>query len=148
MEWTPWLGFCPLSTFRLVSGLAEDNNPYPDVKSKTMKKWTVAAASPSPDDAPPPQSVVLKKFPRLAAFLSDRWYDDKSPRLPGAVWLDSDLGGFKAMLKEPSMALCARIRASTLDDLFAALEQFLGLDNPPWEPDQYALGKSDKKKKK
>jgi hypothetical protein len=37
-----------------------------------------------------------------------------------------------------------------MDDLLRAIDVFLGLDSPPWEPDKYALAKRlpQKKKKK
>jgi len=148
VQFSPWWGYSPIAAYKRVSGAWERVWNYPDAVRKKVKKWTAAASAPEPDNSPPETSVVLKKYPRTLAFLSDRWYDDKSPRLPGSMWLDSDLGAKKAMLKEPSLKLCARIRAATWDDLFAAVETFLSLDAPPWEPDKYAIEAEEEKKKK
>lgn len=148
IEWLPWTGFYPVERFRVVQGLPVERNEFPDVGGSTVKKPSTGSVPSKPEDVPPVTSVLFKKYPRLLAFLHDRWYDDGSSRFPGALWIDSDLGAIKAMLKEPSLMLCARIRASTIDDLFAAVETFLGLDSPPWEPDRYALERADEKKTK
>jgi hypothetical protein len=142
------MGYCPTSSHRVVSGRVEESITLPDVSRCSVKKWSAGAPAGKPGDVPPVVSVVFKKFPRTLAFLHDRWYDDDSPRYPGSIWIDSDVGAFKAMLKEPSLLLCARIRAATLDDLIAAVEVFLGLDSPPWEHDQYAAERVLQKKKK
>lgn len=148
VSWERFLGFVPTSAWKMGSGYPGEVIDYPDVRTRSMKKWSAGAPAQKPEDAPAVTSTVLKKFPRLLAFLTDRWYDDGSPRFPGSIWFDSDLGACKAMLKEPSLMLCARIRAATVDDLYAAVETFLGLDSPPWEPDQFALDKAAQKKKK
>jgi hypothetical protein len=141
-------GYFPKSLVRAVSGEPYQMFSLPDVGVGTVKKWKATPEPTKPEDSPPVVSVVLKRFPRLLAFQTDRWYDDGSPRLPGSVWFDSDLGASKAMLKEPSLCLCARIRAATVDELYAAIELFLSLDNPPWEHDRFAAEKVQPKKKK
>lgn len=110
-----------------------------------MKKPPLPVPATMPDTLPAYETVTLKKYPRLTAFLTDRWYDDATPRQPGSIWIDSDFAAFKILIKEPTLMLCARIRASTLDDAFKAVETFLGLETPPWEPDEYAKKNSGKK---
>jgi hypothetical protein len=146
--WHVSTGYFPRLLCCRSSGGQYEHYPLPDVGVGTVKKWQATPAPRTPGDSPPVVSVVLKKFPRLLAFQTDRWYDDGSPRLPGSVWFDSDLGASKAMLKEPSLCLCARIRAATVDELYAAIELFLSLDNPPWEHDRFAAEKVQPKKKK
>lgn len=148
VEWRRWEGFFFSSSWQVSSGWPGHTVPYPSTRRISMKKWAALTPEGPDPNRQPATSVVLKKFPRLVAFLSDRWYDDNTTRLPGSMWVDSDFGAWKAMLKEPSLALCARIRAASLDDLFAAIETFLGLDAPPWEPDAYAASKAAPKKKK
>jgi len=109
---------------------------------------------PKPEGAKKPEvylpydTKIFKAFPRLTAFLADQWYDDGEPRTRGSIWVDSEGSFFKALLKEPSLCLCARVRAATLDDLFKACEVFLGLESPPWEVDEYAQERARKKGKK
>jgi hypothetical protein len=148
MGWCRHLGYFPRFGLQVAWSVGQVRVDYPDVKGTKMKKPNVTAPGGKPEDTPPAVSVFLKKYPRLLAFLCDRWYDDGSPRWPGSVWIDSDISAAKAMLKEPTLCLCARIRAATLDDLMAAVETFLGLDSPPWEHDQYAAEKGVLKKKK
>ena len=115
-----------------------------------MKKPAVSAVVPDkpPEEYKPYESKTFKAFPRLVAFLADQWYDTGEPRKRGSLWIDSEGSFWKAMLKEPSLFLCARIRAASLEDLLKAVETFLGLDAPPWEPDAYAQEKAVGKKKK
>lgn len=148
IEWRRYTGYYPVSLFRLVSGLAVDRFEFPDLARYVVKKWDTHKAPTKPEDQVPVTSVVLKKFPRLLAFLSDLWYDDGSARVRGSIWMDSDLGGVKALLKEPSLTLCARIRAASWDELYAAVEFFLAMDSPPWEHDQFAARQQSEKKKK
>jgi hypothetical protein len=148
VSWSCYLGYYPTSIVSADPGGTVGSVTYPDVRRRAVKKPIASAPPTKPEDVPPVVSVVLKKFPRLLAFLVDRWYDDGSPRLPGSVWFDSDIGAAKALLKEPSLCLCARVRAATVDDLYAACETFLGLESPPWEPDVYAMEQQAKKKKK
>lgn len=148
VHWYRHEGYSFSSAWRDGSGTPGEVVYFPDTRKVPMKRFTISPPAPDGDPTPSAPSILFKKHPRTTAFLSDRWYDDKSPRLPGSLWIDSDLGGFKAMLKEPSAMICARIRAATLDDLFSAIETFLGLDTPPWEIDQYALSKAPKNPKK
>lgn len=113
-----------------------------------MKKPLRPEPASMPEVLPLYETKVLKKFPLLTRFLTDRWYEDGTPRMPGSFWFDSDVTSFTIMLKEKSSFMCARFRAGTMDDVFAACEVFLGLDSPPWEVDQYAVERSGKKSRK
>lgn len=113
-----------------------------------MKKWSAGGGANEVVPPLPAESKLMAKCKRLMEWLTATTYDDGSPRTPGSLWIDSDSAAFKAMLKEPSLLLCARIRAGTFDDLIAAVETFLGLDSPPWEPDKFALERASKKTKK
>jgi hypothetical protein len=146
--WRRREGYSFLSCWDARPGVPFQRLVLPDVERGTVKKPNVSAPAGQPGDDPPAVSTFLKRYPRLLAFLTDRWYDDGSPRWPGSVWIDSDLSAAKALLKEPTLCLCARIRAAALDDLMSAIEVFLGLDSPPWEHDRYAAEAAVKKKRK
>lgn len=148
VSWSRYEGFTALDAVRYSGQVVHERREFPNLRRSKVKKPTVpAAAAPDPGQ-PSGSSVVLKKFPRLFDFLSNRWYENGEPRWPGSLWIDSDALAFRALLKEPSLFLQTRIRAATVDDLFAAVETFLGLDAPPWEPDAYAHEKAVTKKKK
>lgn len=148
VDWTRWSGFTVSRCWLASSGWPGTYHDYPKMRVRDMKKPPLPEPAKMPDQLPAYETAVLKKFKRLTAFLADRWYDDAAPRMPGSMWIDSDATSFKVLLKEPTLQLCARLRASTLDDLFAACEAFLGLDSPPWEVDQYAVDRSSKKSRK
>lgn len=148
VTWSKYVGFTPVEVFDVVGGVVANRTPFVYPRRRKVKKPSAAApADPDPDRAPQ-ASVVLKKFPRLVAFLGDRFYDNGEPRMPGSAWFDCDAMAFRCMLKEPSLFLQTRIRAATLDDLFAAVEAFLGMESAPWEPDVFAREKVAPKKKK
>jgi hypothetical protein len=94
------------------------------------------------------ESVIWKKLPRLCEFLTANVYEDGSPRAPGRLWLDQDGIGFTLTLFEPSAFARVRLRAATLDDVMTLANTHLGMENAPWEADQYARDKAQQKKKK
>jgi len=98
-----------------------------------------------PDDLPS-DSKTLKAFPTLRAFLTARSYEGGGVRLPGKIWLEGNALGFQVTLKDVDQALQVSVRASTLDDVFAAAELLLGADKAPWEVDQWQAGKQAEKK--
>jgi hypothetical protein len=148
VNWNRYTGYRPVGA--QLDKLGVHTPVLVGSRESRMKKPQVSAVAPEqpPEEYKPYESVTFKKFPRLVAFLADQWYDNGEPRKRGSLWIDSEGSFWKAMIKEPSLFLCARIRAASLEDLLKALETFLGLDSPPWEPDQYALEKTTGKKKK
>lgn len=148
VTWERFLGYYPTGAWLEGSGWPGTRREFPDLSRRTVKKPNAPLPPVMPDVLPAYETAVLKKFKRLTAFLTDRWYDDGSPRMPGSMWFDSDATGFTVMLKEKMLLLCVRLRAATLDDAFAAAEAFLGLESPPWEVDQYAADRAGKKSKK
>lgn len=148
VDWNRYIGYRPVGAMLDLLGVVTPL--LVGSREKKVKKPQVSAAAPEqpPEEYKPYESATFKKFPRLVAFLADHWYDDGTPRKRGSLWIDSEGSFWKALIKEPSLLLCARIRAASLEDLLKALETFLGLDSPPWEPDQYAQGKVKDKKNK
>lgn len=146
--WEKRVGFFPTSAWREGSGTPGEIINYPNCEVKRMKKPVRPEPAAMPDVLPLYECRILKKFPLLTRFLTDRWYEDGSPRTPGSMWLDSDQTSFTIMLKEKTTFMQARFRAATMDDVYAAVEMFLGLDAPPWELDEYALSRAPKKGKK
>lgn len=148
VQWQPHRGLFPLASHRVEDGdlvlLAE----YPSLWSKAMKKFTVGTGD--GQQLPPlsAESKLLHKLPRLRAFLTDTQYEDGSPRAPGRLWLDQDGVGFTITLFEPTAFARMRLRAATLDDVFALCDVHLGAENAPWEVDQYARDRAAGKKKK
>jgi len=148
VNWNKYAGYCPVGA--QLDKLGAATPVLVGSRESKVRKPQVSAAVPEqpPEEYKPYESPTFKKFPRLVAFLADQWYDNGEARKRGSLWIDSEGSFWKAMLKEPSLFLCARLRAASLEDLLKAVETFLGLDAPPWEPDNYAMEKATVKKKK
>lgn len=139
MRFQPVRGLYPEGTFERVEGRMVPVTMFPDLWSKAMKKFSMGIDKSVPLPALPNESVVLKKFPHLRSFFVNTAYDDGSPRATGRVWLENDGIAFVVTLMEPSAFARVRLRAATLDDMFAVAEMHLGTENAPWEVDQWQL---------
>ena len=148
VRWSHWTGFQLTGAWLEGSGWPGTRIDVSEHKGRRMRKPPVPSEPQKPETLLPYETKVLKAFPRFTAFLTDQWYDDGTPRERGTVWFDSVGSFFTALLKEHTLGLCARIRAGTIDDLYKAIEVFLGLETPPWEVDKYAREKAGKKSKK
>lgn len=135
----PVRGLYPEGMFRRVSGAMEPITLFPDLWSKSMKKFSMGIDKSAPLPALSSESAILKKFPHLRNFFVTTAYDDGSARAPGRVWLENDGIAFVVTLMEPSAFARVRLRAATLDDMFMVAELHLGTENAPWELDQWQL---------
>lgn len=146
--YAPWRGVWPISLIRRVGEVEKVIQRWPNWRNWAMKKITIAPAG---DDEKPPlsaESKVLKAFPKIREFLTQKKYEDGTSRKPGRLWLEQDGVAFTITLKEPSMVALMRLRANEIDDVFALAEAALKMDLPPWEIDQWAFDKLPKPKKK
>lgn len=148
VQWQPHRGLFPLAKHRYEGGGLVLVEEFPSLWSRALKKFTVGVEQGKPLPPLSAESKVLAKLPRLRAFLTDTQYEDGSPRAPGRLWLDQDGVGFTITLFEPSAFARVRLRAATLDDVFALCDVHLGAENAPWEVDQYARDRAAGKKKK
>lgn len=146
--WRPFVGITPLSLKPVGSPGARDSIQYANLERNAVKRLNLGPPEGMPAIPLPGESAVLKKFPRICCFVTDTVYEDGTLRLPGYFWLKSDTMAFELTLFEPSACARARIRAATLDDVFALAEKFLGSDGGAWEVDKYLLERSTQKKKK
>lgn len=144
----PHKGLCPLSASPVGSHGAAGRVQFVNLESVKMKKLSIGVESGAPLPPLSSESVLLKKLPRLCEFLTNTAYEDGSPRSPGRLWLDNDGIAFTITLFEPSAFARVRIRGNTLDDALTLANTHLGMENAPWEADQYARDKAAQKKKK
>lgn len=112
-----------------------------------IKRREMDPATLLPPDLPS-ESKILAKLVNVRTFLSARSYEGGGVRLPGKLWLEGNALGFTITLKDVDQALLLTVRASTLDDVFAAAELVLGAENAPWEVDQWAATRQAEKKSK
>jgi len=148
VSWNRYTGYRPTGAWLDGSGWPGTRHDVSSQGSSRVKKPNAATPEVKPEEVKPYESKVLKAFPRLIAFLTDDWYDDGTRRKRGSLIWGSEGSFVTVMIKEPTPLLCARIRAASIDDAYKALELFLGLDSPPWEPDEFARERAAPKKKK
>lgn len=114
-----------------------------------MRRLKLDSSGDIPPLGPSPDTKVLSKFPRLMAHLSDTSYEDGKPRTVGYLWVKSNGVTWIVTLFEPDVFGRLDCRAQALDEALALAERWLGVEDAPWEVDQWqrdrALGKSKKK---
>jgi len=144
----PIRGLYPEGTFHRKSGAMIPVVMFPDLWSKSMKKFSMGIDKSAPLPALPAASAVLKKFPLLCQFMTATAYDDGSPRAPGRVWFENDGIAMVVVLMEPTAFARVRLRAGTIDDMYTVAEMHLGTENAPWEVDQWQLKKHQEAQEK
>lgn len=92
------------------------------------------------------ETKLLKGYPTLVSFATVTRYDDGEARTPGWWMLKVLSGNWQLILKDRDSGLQLSLLAPTIDDVFKLAETMLQSDKAPWELDQYAGGRSKKKK--
>lgn len=96
----------------------------------------------------PATSVLLAKLPAIREFLSATGYDDGSPRVPGYLTLRNRGHSYEITLYDPDAGLRLPARGPDLDKTLLLAEQLLGVQEAPWEVDNYLTEQLAKKSKK
>jgi hypothetical protein len=96
----------------------------------------------------PATSVILAKVPAMRAFVTDTAYEDGSPRVPGYFTLRNRVACFEVTLYDPDSGCRLPVRGSDLDKALQMAEQLLGVEEAPWEVDQYLLGQLEQRGRK
>lgn len=94
----------------------------------------------------PATSDVLRKLPQLREFITATTYEDGSVRVPGDFALRNRGTGFEVTLYDPDAGLRLPCRGSTIDDAFMLAEKLLGVEDAPWEVDDYLTQRLAKRK--
>jgi len=90
----------------------------------------------------------LEKYPALAGFLHDAFYEGTNPpedRLPGSVYLVARDGVLQVTLKEPTQGLLLRVEVDSWKSMLVAVEAALTGPASLWQVDPWA--RKPKKKK-
>lgn len=80
----------------------------------------------------------MEKFPALCAFLTDREYEDGTPRKAGWMSFSCESGVVRWLLKDGTAGLLLRGEAAQLDKLWSTIESVLQMTTVPWEDDPRA----------
>lgn len=104
---------------------------------------SVAASNGAPDVCP-----MALQMPTVYQFLTERVYEDGSPRQPSSLLLFPDGAMFRLMLKDPDAKLCCWVSGRSLEGAFAALEAALGDPQHEWRADRQQVGDVAKRVKR
>jgi hypothetical protein len=80
-------------------------------------------------------------YPALAEFLSAEAWDDGSPRETATMFLFTQRGRWKCMLKCRASQRISFWTASTLEELFMVMESALQDDTVDWKADRKPAGR-------
>lgn len=97
------------------------------------------AARPGDTVVPPlsSTSTLWPKLPAIREFITATEYEDKTPRTPGYITVRNRVTTFEVTMYDPDSGSRLSARAPTLDAALALVEQLLGVEDAPWEPDTY-----------
>lgn len=99
----------------------------------------------------PATSVLLSKLPAIREFITATQYEDGSPRVPGYFTLRNRGASFELTMYDYDSGCRLPVSAHELDKALQLMEQLLGVEEAPWEPDRYLmnlLAERNKKKRK
>jgi len=113
-----------------------------------MKRRAAPAESNPLTKALPALSVMLGKLPALREFITATSYDDGSPRQPGYFTFRNRTTTFEVTAYDVDAGLRLACRGEKIDDAFALLEQLLGVEDAPWEVDNYLMEQAKRRAKK
>lgn len=131
-----WCGQCYADMSR--------GNSFPHWRPPRKKKWRfdmalsnsfkpVSGADGHLVDIPAStDGEIGKKFPTLAAFLTETQWDGGSPRVPASLMIFTQDGMWKAMLNDRDCGRVAFVSKNEFTALFQALEKGLATDGLDW----------------
>jgi len=113
-----------------------------------IKRRPSEAATGAPPPAAKATSVLLAKLPALREWLTATTYEDGSARQPGKLAIEVYGQTWSVLLRDPDAAARMNVRGEELDKTLMLVEQLLGVEEAPWERDNWLAGQLAKKGKK
>jgi len=93
-------------------------------------------------------AIFAKRWPAIAEFLVATQFEDGSSRAPGEIRFANRGAGWLVTLYDVEQAARLPVNAPTIEQGLSLLEQLLGVEEAPWEHDQYLQTLLDRRKKK
>jgi len=137
VHWTARSGYWCLAVGKRTPRLQESTYSCQRPGAVTVKRRIVGTAAHSVVPALPATSLILAKLPAIREFLTATSYDDGTSREPGYLTLRNRRNVFEVTLYDPDAGLRLPVQAKTLDDVLALTEQLVGVEEAPWEVDDY-----------
>lgn len=113
-----------------------------------MRKKTVAAADDGRQHIAAMETEVLRDHLAVIEHLAVIRYEDGQPRQPGYITLRTQGQAWVVDVKDPDSCCSFRLLATTVDELLESLQELLGADQAPWEPDPWLKSAATKGRKK
>jgi hypothetical protein len=113
------------------------------VLQKPANRKVAGVASELPKDI-----RAAKEYPLLWDHLSQRKWDDGSPRQTSSMMLFEQDGVLKAMLRDKDAGLCLWVASKSLYGVLGALEAALGDPEAEWRVDRQAEGQQARRVKR
>jgi len=101
-----------------------------------IKRRTPAGVEAIPAELAAPIDA-FGQWPMIADFLSATKYDDGTVRLPGSVRIENIRTCYRVTLYDPDAGLRLPFAAATVEACLTQLEALLGVEDAPWEVDQW-----------
>lgn len=148
LHWAPWRGIW-LVAERVGDTRAEPHTISPRSDWKMgVKKRDPMAQNGAPSTPAKAASVILAKLPALREWLTATTYEDGTARTPGKLSLEVYGTVWSVLLRDPDAAARLSIKGEDLDKTLLLVEQLLGVEEAPWERDDWLASQLAKKKKK
>jgi hypothetical protein len=112
---------------------------YPRVQESTVKRRSAPTGGVVITPPIPSTSVQMPKVPMIREWLHSTAYEDGSPRQPGYMTIRNKVTVMEVTMYDPDAGARLPVRAATLDQALVLLEQLLGVEEAPWEPDRYLM---------
>jgi len=137
VQWLPREGWW-------ITSAGEAGTPYdvptyssPRYQSDRMKRRQAAEPGKAVVQALPSTSLHWPKLPTIREFITATSYDDGSARQPGYLTVRNRVTTMEVTLYDPDSASRMVCRGSSLDEALILAEKLLGVEEAPWEPDNY-----------
>lgn len=137
IQWLPREGWWITSAG--IEGPAGSGQYYsaPRYQGDAMKRRNLNEGGKATTPALPSLSTILGKLPALREFVTATSYDDGSARVPGYFTFRNRGIVFEVTVYDPDSGTRLAARAPKIDEALCLIEQLLGVEEAPWEIDQY-----------
>lgn len=96
----------------------------------------------------PSASTLWPKLPAIREFVHATAYEDGSPRTPGYITIRNRATTMEVTCYDVDSGTRLSARGQTLDQALSLMEQLLGVEEAPWERDNYLADQLAKRAKK
>lgn len=146
IQWLPREGWWIVAAGDAGTPYAAPTYSSPRYQGDAMKRRQQAQPGQASVPALPSTSTHWPKLASIREFLAATSYDDGTARVPGYLTVRNRTTTFEITLYDPDSGSRLVCRGGTLDEALALAEKLLGVEEAPWEPDNYLQAQLAKKR--